>query len=410
MNNMNSEWKLAKLGDYISIKSGLAYKGDRIGYGESILLGMGCVSFKDIFVDSGARLYDDENVDDRYCVKPGDIVLATRQQSENLPILAMPAVIPDYLKNKKVIFGTNLYKVDNNSEISNRFLFWLLKHQHYVSYIAGIKSGTAVQMVTKKNIESYKFLCPPKADREKIADILWSYEELSININKRISVLEQLIENIYKDWFVRFKFPGYEKEIFENGIPKGWEIKKLKDVAEITYGYSFDSSLFIDEKTEVPVVRIRDIPIGSTSIYTTETCDKKYLIHKNDILVGMDGIFHMCIWRENNTYLNQRNLKIKARNNMSQYYLYFSLYPQVKYWEQIISGTTVAHLGDKHINKMKVILPKESILSEFNSIADSIMEEINKLWEKSNIINRQKDLLLPRLMSGKIDLSKIEVI
>ena len=165
------EWQNVRLGDYISIKSGLAYKGCHIGKGESLLLGMGCVSFKEKFIESGARPYNDPS-DDRFVVKPGDIVLATRQQSNNLPILAMPAIIPFKYKNKRVLFGTNLYKVENKSEIDNRFLFWLLKHQHYVNYIAGVKSGTAVQMVTKKNVEDYKFNCPPKSIRDKISNIL----------------------------------------------------------------------------------------------------------------------------------------------------------------------------------------------------------------------------------------------
>ena len=121
------EWKEVRLGDIVSIKSGLAYKGTFIGKGENILLGMGCVSFKDKFLFSGARPYE-ADCDDKYCVEPGDIVLATRQQSDNLPILAMPAIIPSSLKAKKIIYGTNLYKVENHSEVTNDFLFWQLSN------------------------------------------------------------------------------------------------------------------------------------------------------------------------------------------------------------------------------------------------------------------------------------------
>lgn len=95
----NMDWKIVRLGDYISIKSGLVYKGSKIGKGSSILLGMGCVSFKDKFVYSGARPYDGDDCNKRFLVNSGDIVLATRQQSNNMPILAMPAIIPDSFKN-----------------------------------------------------------------------------------------------------------------------------------------------------------------------------------------------------------------------------------------------------------------------------------------------------------------------
>lgn len=165
------EWKEVRLGDIVSIKSGLAYKGAFIGKGENILLGMGCVSFKDKFLFSGARPYE-ADCDDKYCVEPGDIVLATRQQSDNLPILAMPAIIPPSLKAKKIIYGTNLYKVENHSEVTNDFLFWQLKTPNYIDYISSVKTGSVVRMVTKKNVEDYVFRCPPKEVRDRISKLL----------------------------------------------------------------------------------------------------------------------------------------------------------------------------------------------------------------------------------------------
>ena len=117
-----SEWKKVKLGDVASIKSGFSYKSDYLGKGDNILLGMGCVSYKDKFVYSGARQYS-QDCDSKYLAKPGDLVLATRQQSDNLPILAMPAIIPHDLKGERIIVGTNLYRVENHSEIDNRFLY-----------------------------------------------------------------------------------------------------------------------------------------------------------------------------------------------------------------------------------------------------------------------------------------------
>ena len=335
------DWKKVRLGDYISIKSGLAYKGSQIGKGESILLGMGCVSFKDKFVFSGARLYNDV-CDDRFVVKPGDIVLATRQQSDNLPILAMPAVIPHEFAGKRVIFGTNLYKVDNKSELSNEFLFWLFKHQHYVNYIASVKSGTAVQMITKKNVEDYKFLCPPFETREKIASILSAYDSLIENNTKRIRLLEQMAENLYKEWFVRFRFPGYEQAEFVDGLPKGWKYDNLFNVADVSYGYAFKSNLFCNDKKLNAVVRIRDIQYNQTDTYTKEPCDDKYLIEENAIIIGMDGIFHMCLWNGGRAYMNQRVVKIISKYaDFCNYMLLMAIRPQVKFWEQVIVGTTV---------------------------------------------------------------------
>ena len=171
------ERKLYKLGDVISIASGFAYQGKYIGSGDSLLLGMGCVSYKEKFISTGARPYSGP-CDNKYLAKVGDIVLATRQQSDNLPILAMPAIIPEQYEGKRLIIGTNLYRVDlRDKDFDTYYLYWLLKTPDYVDYISSVKTGTTVRMVTKKDIESYVFTAPNKYERKKIADFLWNIEK-----------------------------------------------------------------------------------------------------------------------------------------------------------------------------------------------------------------------------------------
>ncbi|WP_299992434.1 restriction endonuclease subunit S [uncultured Bacteroides sp.] len=188
------KWKQYRLGDIISISSGLAYKGEHLGKGDSFLLGMGCVSYTEQFLEKGMRKYDGA-YDDRYSLKAGDIVLATRQQSDNLPILGMPAIIPQKFHNQKMVFGTNLYKVNLNSpDFSNSFLYWLLKTPNYIHHIKSCQTGTTVRMITKANIEDYTFFCPEKSEREKICKFLWNIEN-KIALNRRIN--DNLIPTYY---------------------------------------------------------------------------------------------------------------------------------------------------------------------------------------------------------------------
>lgn len=227
-----SEWKKVKLGDVVSIKSGLSYKSEFIGQGNNLLLGMGCVSYKENFLDSGVRPYS-QDCDPKYLAAPGDLVLATRQQSDNLPILAMPAIIPDKYQGKKIIIGTNLYRVENNSDIENKFLFFVLKSHDYVNYIRGVKTGTTVQMVSKRNVEEYHFLCPPKETRRRIATILSRYDSLIENYQKQIKLLEESAQRLYKEWFIDLRFPGHENTKIVDGVPEGWEKKKITELLEI---------------------------------------------------------------------------------------------------------------------------------------------------------------------------------
>ena len=399
-----SEWKLVKLGDYISIKSGLSYQGSKIGKGNSYLLGMGCVSFKDKFVDSGARLYDDRGVDGSYYVLPGDIVLATRQQSDNLPILAMPAIIPKTFNGERVIFGTNLYKVDNNSEISNRFLFWLLKHQHYVSYIAGVKSGTAVQMVTKKNVENYKFYCPPKPIREKIADILWSYDDLIENNNRRIALLEKAAQELYKEWFVRFRFPGYENTEFVEKRPFGWIVSacekfkapscfdycEFREIGSFVRGRNITAAEMVDG--EIPVISAGLQPSGYHNQANVQ--GRSLTISASGANAGYLQYNLTDIWAADCSYY---------QNDNNLWFVYCTL----KFLHPVINnlqcGAAQPHVYPKNINKLCVLKPTDELITKFNDTVEPFFKEIEILKKKNDSLIKQRDLLLPRLMSGKLE-------
>ena len=183
-------WEEGKLGDYVEVKGGFSYKGEFIGEGDSILLGMGCVSFNERFLKNGARQYSGD-CSDNFLTSPGDIVIATRQQSDNLPILGFPAIIPDDYRNKKVIVGTNLYQLKNNSGYSNYFLYLLLRSKEYKEHIIGCSKGTTVRMITKDAIESFEIKIPPK-------DLTERFEKISEAINKKQILISTQIQTLTK--------------------------------------------------------------------------------------------------------------------------------------------------------------------------------------------------------------------
>lgn len=285
-------------------------------------------------------------------------------------------------------------------------------HYQYVYHFLKLQSdnlnklanGGAQQDLNSIIIKKFKINLPSLEIQRRIASILSAYDNLIENNNKRIRLLEQMAENLYKEWFVRFRFPGHENAEFENGLPKGWSLKNLFDVADVSYGYAFKSDLFCNDKNLNAVVRIRDIQDNHTDTYTSEVCDDKYLIEENAILVGMDGLFHMCLWNGEKAYLNQRVVKIcSKKNDMCNYMIFMAIRPQIKFWEQVIAGTTVAHLGDKHLKKIKIAVPTEDLLLKANESIQRIMVEKNQLFKQNQILARQRDLLLPRLMSGKLE-------
>jgi type I restriction enzyme S subunit len=298
---------------------------------------------------------------------------------------------------------TCYYTIVDKNLVNSYYIYRYLRNLN----LSGLDTGASIPSMTQKTYNGIKILLPNLSIQHRIASILSTYDSLIENNTKRISLLEKMAENLYKEWFVRFRFPGHENVEMENGLPKGWKMTNLFDVADVTYGFAFKSNKFCDNAELNPVVRIRDIQENHTNTYTDEQCEDKYLIGKNAILIGMDGIFHMCLWNGERAYMNQRVVMLNSKEKgVCNYLLYLAIRPQIKYWEQVISGTTVAHLGDKHLRKVKVLLPEKAILEKANSIISRAMDEKNILQHQNSLLARQRDLLLPRLMSGKLEVKE----
>lgn len=305
-----------------------------------------------------------------------------------------------YNKGKFWTVDTCFYSMINEDIAEPYYIYRYLKNLD----LSGFDTGASVPSMTQKTYNSIKVYLPSLSNQQKIASILSTYDTLIENNTKRIRLLEKMAENLYKEWFVRFRFPGHENVEMENGLPKGWKNENLFDVSDVTYGYAFKSNKFCSDASLNPVVRIRDIQDNHTETYTDEICDNKYLIKRNAILIGMDGIFHMCLWNGERAFLNQRVVMLNSKvENVCNYYIHLAIRPQIKYWEQVIAGTTVAHLGDKHLRRVKIIMPDSDILSKANRIIEGAMNEINSLQHQNSLLTRQRDLLLPRLMSGKLE-------
>ena len=305
-----------------------------------------------------------------------------------------------YNNGKFWTVDTCFYSIINETLCEPYYLYRYLRSLD----LSGYDTGASIPSMTQKTYNGIKVILPSLNVQQRIASILSAYDNLIENNNKRIRLLEQMAENLYNEWFVRFRFPGHEKTEFENGLPKEWKFENLFAVADVSYGYAFKSDLFCNDESLNAVVRIRDIQDNHTKTYTSEICDDKYLIEENAILVGMDGLFHMCLWNGERAYLNQRVVKINSKfENMCNFLLYMSIRPQIKFWEQVIAGTTVAHLGDKHLKKVKVIIPENELLVKANNTIQNLMVEKNRLFKQNMLLSRQRDLLLPRLMSGKLE-------
>lgn len=390
------EWKEVRLGDIVSIKSGLAYKGAFIGKGENILLGMGCVSFKDKFLFSGARPYE-ADCDDKYCVEPGDIVLATRQQSDKLPILAMPAIIPSSLKAKKIIYGTNLYKVENHSEVTNDFLFWQLKTPDYIDYISSVKTGSVVRMVTKKNVEDYVFRCPPKEVRDRISTLLWGLDR-KIELNNKINAdLEEMAQAIFKNWFVDFE-PFKDGKFVDSElgmIPEGWEVGSLGDFCNVFTGKKNTNQAI--EKGLYPFFSCAPEPLASNDAIFN---GKAIIIAGNGSYTGRTSFYN------GGFDLYQRTYACTIREQDKENLMIFFYHMMKQFFEPVkmggTRGSSIPYIVMGDITQQKFPYSEEWLI-RFSNIVNSMMDRKLRIDKENSRLSLLRDTLLPRLMSGELE-------
>ena len=335
-----------------------------------------------------------------------DLILAREAPIGNVAII---------LSNQKVCLGqrTVLIRPEKN-QVDSQYICYLLLGDEIQGKIISLSNGATVNHLNMRDIRNLELpKLPPLPTQRKIAAILSAYDDLIENNTRRIKILEEMAQALYSEWFVKFMFPGHEKVKMVKSelgmVPEGWEVKNVFDLADVSYGMPLKSKSFSIEKEGTPVIRIRDIPNGETKTFTTEEADEKYVVENGDILVGMDGDFHMSIWSGGRAYQNQRVARFKSKGLIGNYYLFLSLIEPIRFFDLTIVGTTVAHLGDKHIKTIKILLPSKKILElAIKEIEPLAIMQLN-LKLKNRNLHRTRDLLLPKLISGEVEVENIDV-
>ncbi len=342
--------------------------------------------------------YSDMELDDnKYCEK-GDLLYAWACTFG-----------PHIWKEEKVIYHYHVWKlIENKEKVDRLYLYYYLLHQTPF-YLGGVNGATMVH-ITKQSMEKKTVYIPSSVNiQQKIASILSTYDTLIENNAKRIRLLEQMAENLYKEWFVRFRFPGYENAEMENGLPKGWKYGILGDVVEFQNGFAFKSETFCEDG-KYSVVTIKNVKDdgfeGSNTDKITEipTRMPSYCrLQEGDILLSLTGnIGRVCRVLGNNYLLNQRVAKIKSRHPLYSYCLFKSEYVFASL--NVISyGTAQLNLSPVKASKIKLSIPDKQLLEGFERIAEPIFAETSSLQHQNTLLTRQRDLLLPRLMSGKLE-------
>lgn len=308
--------------------------------------------------------------------------------------------------------------IPEDERIYGKYLNALLHTKYAQKYFSNNATGSGQRYtLSKEAIEEMPVYLPSYKEQVWIGDYFSDIDK-KIEINHLInSELEVMAKQIYDYWFVQFDFPNEEgkpykssggkmvwNETIKRKIPEGWEVLNIFDVANVLYGYPFATDCFVDEPTNKPVVRIRDILENTSSAYTTEEVDETYRLQEGDLVIGMDGNFHMNYWYDNKCYLNQRCVRFRdiPEIPLSTIQLYFNIKPILDHKQGLIQGSTVGHLLDSDIKEFWIICPQQDMRIYIKKQFDNILKSITSNRQEIMMLNNLQNYLLPLLMNGQV--------
>lgn len=300
-----------------------------------------------------------------------------------------------------------------NENFDENFVYYLLKFNLYKVINANPGTASGRDHVSKSNFCSIKVAVPSdKNIQREIGLILSSYDDLIENNDRRIAILEQMADNIYKEWFVRMRFPGYENTIFEKGIPKGWEVVELNKIAkQISTGIRPGEHL--EGKFYLPLESFGVRKINPDKHYGYEEAQSSLVsFKKGDFLFGaMRPYQHKINIAPFDGITRSTSLVLAPRIEHCYCYLFFLLFQNstVEFSTLISNGSDRPYVvWNKSFEKMKVYKPNESILKKFNSVVKPMLEVISDTYFINNNLKQTRDLLLPRLISGKLRVKNLQ--
>ncbi len=292
-----------------------------------------------------------------------------------------------YCPNEFNATDNTLITTCDENKIQYYYAFYLLKSFKLNNFAGGV----AQPLITQSILKHLKCDIPPLPIQRKIASILSAYDNLIENNNKRIKLLEQMAETLYKEWFVRFRFPGYENVEKENGLPKGWKVEYLGNVAKISTGKCNREDA--EEEGLYPLFdRSQEIKRSNTWIKDCEA-----------IIVPGEGTSFIPRYFEGKFNLHQRCYCVEPEINRTGKYLFYTIMINRSYFLSVATGATVPSLRQNNFTKMKFVFPSIKLVQNYDDIVSKCFAEIHSLHQQSQLLIRQRDLLLPRLMSGKLE-------
>jgi len=358
---------------------------------------------KDKFLDDGYPVFSGYRITgyySEYMVENPTLIVVARGVGGTGDVKISPP--KSYITNLSII-------VDLDESVADmRYLYY----QFVCNNLRYLDTGAAQSQITINNLSKHKALLPRLVIQKKISSILTTYDNLIENNNKRIKLLEQMAENLYKEWFVRFRFPGYEDTEFEGGMPRDWVREKI-GLHYNTCSGGTPSRTHEEYYTEGTIPWVKTGEIKDGIIIHTDECiteagikgSSAKLLPQGAVVMAMYGVnIGMLAYLDSEMTCNQACCVFNDKNEInSRHYLFHYLYSIRDYLLLIGFGAAQQNLSQDLIKKVKIVIPPAELIKEFDKQKEPLYQTIRALMMQNDKLIKQRDALLPRLMSGKLE-------
>ena len=339
----------------------------------------------------------------------------------NEPLIKGPGIIVGrkgsigsvfYEKKDFYPIDTVFYVQLKSSDFNLRFVYYLLKQLN----LSELNTDAAVPGLNKRVAQAQFVNVPDYLTQQKIAAILSAYDDLIENNTRRIQILEEMAQRIYQKWFVNFRFPGHEKVKFIDSelgkIPEGWKVDHITNFVNFERGVEPGSNNYekICTKENIPFIRVGDLGNRSSEIFIKRSLTKDKILNKGDIVISMDGTPGIVKIGLFGCYSSGIRKLVIKNELMKRSFLYFLM--KSEHIQSIIKthskGTTILHASES-IENMHFVLPEEKFIEAFDNKVGPTINEFLLLEEKNKLLRETRDLLLPKLISGELDVSNLDI-
>jgi type I restriction enzyme S subunit len=354
------------------------------------------IKHADLHVTSYSQTYSDAGLAQSKLWPTGTLCITIAANIAETAILGLEACFPDS------VIGF----IADESKSDARFIKYKLdtikKHYQQVS------QGAAQDNLSLEKLLSFKLKVPPPEQQKEIANVLAAYDDLIENNRRRMALLENAARLLYQEWFVRLRFPGHEHTLITNGVPTGWQRKRLADVAEVnraTLTSGFDGEIeYVDIASVVPGQITETVKFD----FRDAPSRARRLVKHGDIIwscVRPNRRSHAVIWRPPENLIVSTGFAVLTPTAAPSTFIYFATTTDdfVGYLTNHARGAAYPAVVAADFERAQISVPPKRLLDAFDEIVEPVFSQIHNLRQQNQKLRAARDLLLPRLMSGEIE-------